>query len=120
MGNKWDWDDHGYTELPSERAVDGADGPTGRLAVISQQLIDKYLELEAQDRAFRALKEQLKRALVAGASVEPGPHRLELQVREQRALTVNLLVDALGLSAEEVAELKGSAPPRRLHYLVVR
>jgi hypothetical protein len=120
MGNNWGWDDEAYTEPLSERAVDGAGGPTGLPAVITQELLDKFVALEAEHRRFSRMKRQLRAAVEAGVPVEPGPHQVELQVREQRSFTVSYVVAALGLSPEQVAELKASAPPRPRRYLRVR
>ena len=88
--------------------------------VITQEAIREYLRLQDQHNRFEHLKEQLKEGLAAGAAVEPGPWRLELEVRQQRALTAEALIKALGLSDAEVQRLKASAPARPLRCLVIR
>jgi hypothetical protein len=95
------------------------DGEFVEIPVITQGMIADYLTLEAAHRSFEDLKRRLKQALEAGVAVEPGPCGLELQVREQQALTAAHLIASLGLSDEQVAELKATAPTRQLRYLVV-
>jgi hypothetical protein len=114
-----DWDDDPFADdaMPlSESEPPGGDGPA---ETITQAEIEEYLALQRQHLRFRALHRQLKARLEAGAPVEVGHHRLELQVREQRTLTAAHLVAALGLTAAEVAELRATAPKKQLRYLRV-
>jgi hypothetical protein len=106
-------------EAPYARCGEARDG-NEPLGIISQQLIAEYLGLQEQHNRFERLKEWLKRSLEGGAAQVPGPWRLELVVREQRALTAAGLIAALGLSDEQVRRLKAAAPARPLRCLVVR
>jgi hypothetical protein len=92
------------------------DGPA---ETITQAEIEDYLASQRQHLRFRALHRQLKARLEAGAPVEDGAHHLGLHVRVQQALTATHLIAVLGLSAEEVAELRATAPKKQLRYLRV-
>ncbi len=102
------------------RADDGGGAIDELLAVITQEQIREFLHLQDQHNQFEHLKARLKAALASGAAVEPGPWRLELELREQRALTAAALIKALGVSEAEVQRLKASTPPQVLRYLAVR
>ena len=113
-------DDWGQADVGPDGAAGEARDDKEPSGIISQQLIAEYLSLQEQHLRFERLKEWLKRSLEAGAATEPGPFRLELEVREQRALTAEALIKALGLSDAEVQRLKASAPARPLRCLVIR
>ena len=123
MGDEWVQVDVGSDgaagEAPYAQCGEALDG-NEPLGMISQQLLAEYLGLEELHRRFERLKEWLKRSVEAGAATEPGPFRLELEVREQRALTAEALIKALGQSDAEVQRLKASAPARPLRCLVIR
>ncbi len=108
-------------EIADNRPLAAAGGDAfNDLVVITQEAIAEYLRLQDQHNKFEHMKARLKAALAAGAAVERGPWRLELDVREQRALTAAALIKALGVSHAEVQRLKASAPPQSLRYLIVR
>jgi hypothetical protein len=102
---------------PGDDVLRDPSPPRAGAALIPQERVAEYLTLEASHRRFEQLKEELKRALAEGAVVEPGDLHLELDVREQRALTAEYLVAALGLGQEQVDRLRADAPVRRLRYL---
>ncbi len=121
-----DWDQGGIVgnrpaadEAPHARCGEALDY-SEPLAIISQQLIAEYLGLEEQHHRFERLKEWLKRSLEGGAATEPGRWRLELEVRQQRPLTAAGLIEALGLSDEQVRRLRAAAPTRAVHDLAIR
>ena len=114
-----DWDQGGLADN-RPLADEGEEGVNDPTWIITQEAISEYLRLWEEHNEFECLKARLKDALEDGAAVEPGPWRLELEVRQQRALTAEALIKALGLSDAEVQRLKASAPARPLRCLVIR
>jgi hypothetical protein len=94
--------------------------PAHPVVTIPQSAIAEYLALEQAHHRFEKLKAQLKADLEAGAAVEPGPYDLELEIRQQRRLTAEHVITALGLPEETVADLRASAPVQHARYLHVR
>ena len=113
-----DWDQGGLADN-RPLADEGEEGVNDPTWIITQEAISEYLRLWEEHNEFECLKAQLQAALEGGAEVEPGPWRLELEVRERRALTAAGLIAALGLSDEQVRRLKAAAPARALRRLVV-
>jgi hypothetical protein len=64
------------------------------------------------------MKRRIKAMLAAGATVEPGPNRLEEVTRFQALWTKADQLARLGLSKQQAAELMASVPKKACKYLL--
>jgi hypothetical protein len=68
---------------------------------------------------YKLLRGRLRAAMDGGIAVEPGELEAVSHVTEERQLAVGRLIDALGLTPEQVKGLKEAVPPTRSRHLGV-
>jgi hypothetical protein len=96
-----------------------ADLPKNLPEAVTQDQLQRYLDLKPLADEFERLREALRSALDGGAAVEPGPLAARLDVEYKSQLTVRHVLTRLGVPGAVIQELKRSAPPLRYRYLIV-
>lgn len=88
--------------------------------VVTQESLTEFARLQPLVARFKALQKQIKSALDKGVSVEPGALEATYHVRQKKQLCVSYMIGRLGLTKEQVADLRSKAPATLYRYLTVR
>lgn len=86
---------------------------------ITQVQLARFRKLTRLAKKREELRLQLLAALATGANVEEGELVLDYHVEDQNRLTAQKVIHALGLTVQQVQELRMAAPPTRVRYLSV-
>ena len=89
-----------------------------RDGIISQNVLERIVELKRLERELRELKDEVRSALKDGASVVPGPLDAYLLEPEQGWLSWASITEYLKLSGEQVKAMRATCP--KTLWLMIR
>lgn len=89
-------------------------------ATISQEILQEYAELQRQQLRLGRLRKEILALLDEGAEVEPGLLTVRRETATIYRITRRSLTEVMGLSEEEVEEIRFQSPPVVQDRLQVR
>ena len=101
-------------------AMENEDETKAEKPLITQAMLKRYLRVKKEMRELGPWVRQTKKALADGVTVEQGPCTVEVRLHQIPARIPKAVVDALGLTPEEVVGLQETMGATEGKSLVIK